>query len=364
VLVALSGGVDSSVALAMLSHLGCEVHAVTFKNFCYGEADTAAGGTRACCSLESIEAARHIAQSFGARHWVTDVTTAFQERVIEPFRREYSAGRTLNPCLACNAEVRFPHLVHLARQLGLARVATGHYARLAPEQAMSGELSLQRGLDSAKDQAYFLYRVDRSLWPEIVFPLGWYRKDEVRAAARTLGLSVAERPESQDVCFVPEADRAFLFTAEDEAAQPGDIVSNQGQILGRHRGLIHYTVGQRRGLGIAAAAPLYVLALDRERNCLVVGPERELAARRVTCDQVVATITDFPATGPPSGVKGNWIARIRHRHAGTSVASWSLAEGELVVTLAEPARAVAPGQSLVLYRDDLVLGGGRIRVAA
>jgi tRNA-specific 2-thiouridylase len=193
----------------------------------------------------------------------------------------------------------------------------------------------------------------------VVFPLGWYRKSDVRAAAAALGLPTASRHESQEICFVPGGDRSFLF-AEGGDAGPGAITDRTGRVLGEHRGLIHYTVGQRRGLGIAAAEPLYVLALDRERNRLVVGSEAELDVRRVRCDAFAAAVPDFPDAGPPADVEGSWVARIRYRHAGAPVAAWTRRDGALVVDLASPARGVAPGQSLVLYRDDLVLGGGRI----
>jgi tRNA-specific 2-thiouridylase len=358
VLVALSGGVDSSVALALLDHLGCEIHAVTFKNFCYGDEGDSAG--RSCCSLEAIEEARRVAERFGARHWVADVSEGFRSYVIDPFVAEYSDGRTPNPCLACNALVRFPALLQRAQQLDLERVATGHYARVEP---LVGGGCLRRGLDPEKDQAYFLYRLGRELLPRILFPLGWYRKSEVREAARILALPTADRRESQEVCFVPGGDRSFLFP-RDPGLETGEIVDREGKVLGEHGGLIHYTVGQRRGLGIAAPEALYVLALDQERNRLVVGPRRELAVRRVICDGFVAMVADFPGTGPPSGVEGPWLARIRYRHAGTPVAAWSREDGNLSVVLARPASGVAPGQSLVLYRDDLVLGGGRIVATA
>ena len=355
VLVALSGGVDSSVALALLHELGCELFAVTFKNFCYGE-DTASS-ERSCCSLEAIEDARRIAHRFRTKHWVTDVTALFQEKVIEPFVREYATGRTPNPCLSCNATVRFPELVRLADQLGLDLVATGHYARL---ERREGELRLLRGIDTEKDQAYFLYRIDRRLFPRMVFPLGWYRKEEVRRAARALSLPVASKHESQEICFVPTGDRSFLFDTL-TATTPGDIVDRRGEILGRHKGLVYYTVGQRRGLGIGGGEPFYVLDIEEERNRLVVGTERELAVQRITCDNFVAAIAEFPATIPVCDNGSVPVARIRHRHSGAAVASWQRTADRIVVELSEPVKGVAPGQSLVLYQAEQVLGGGRIR---
>lgn len=359
VLLALSGGVDSAVALAVLRHLGCEVTAVTFKNFCLGEAGPeGADGERSCCSLEAAEDARRVAASLGARHWVHDVASVFRAEVIAPFVAEYAAGRTPNPCLACNARVRFPELVRLADQLDLALVATGHYAR---REGGSGETCLRRGVDRDKDQSYFLYRLERSLLARALFPLGWATKAQVRDAARALGLPVAEKAESQEICFVPDDDRAPLF-AGGAAAVAGEIVDREGRVVGAHRGLAHYTVGQRRGLGVAAARPLYVLALDAARNRVIVGPEEALAVREVFCDDFVATSGPLPASGPPAGQA--CVARIRHRHAGVRVAAWRRVDARLEVTLEEPARGVAPGQALVLYEDDLVLGGGRIVGAA
>jgi len=256
VLLGVSGGVDSAVALAVLTELGCEVACVTFKNFCYGEDDRFTD--RSCCSLDAIDAARRLAARFGAAHWVADVEPAFRDAVITPFIAEYRSGRTPNPCLLCNGDVRFPELVRLADRQGCDVAATGHYARIAVE---AGQARLMRGLDPDKDQAYFLHRIDRGLFPRLVFPLGWSTKPEVRAAARVLGIPVADKPDSQEICFVPGDDRSFLF-AEGAGTVPGPIVDTAGRELGTHRGLVHYTVGQRRGLGVAAGAPLYVVALD------------------------------------------------------------------------------------------------------
>jgi len=354
VLLALSGGVDSALSLAVLRALGCEVLAVTFKNFCYGDREDIGG--KACCSLEAIADARDLARRFGSRHWVHDVSARFQQLVIDPFVREYAAARTPNPCLACNGGVRFPALVGLADQQGCQLVATGHYARTAP--AAGGGHDLLRGRDPDKDQSYFLAQVPRRIWPRVVFPVGWFTKAEVRAAARALDLPVAEKTESQEICFVPDGDRSFLFGGE-HAGRPGPIVDREGRTLGEHRGLEHYTVGQRRGLGVAHPEPLYVLALDRERNRLVVGPRAELATWRLVCDRFQAAVADLPDAGPGGG-PGPWVARVRHRHAGARVARWRRHGDRLVVDLAEPVHGAAPGQGLALYENERVLGAGRL----
>lgn len=350
VLLGLSGGVDSAVSLAVLQALGCEVQCVTFKNFCYSDGEIELT-EKSCCSLEAIDDARRLARRRGAQHWVRDVAEPFRLSVIDPFVQEYTAARTPNPCLNCNSDVRFPELVRLADRQGCAFAATGHYARIAHQD---GEARLLAGLDPAKDQSYFLHRIGRELFPRLVFPLGWWTKTEVRRAARELGLSVADKRDSQEICFIPDDDRTFLFA---DPEQPGEVVNRQGEVLGRHRGLMHYTVGQRKGLGIAADRPLYVLALDKERNRVVLGYREELQVTRIEADRFLAAIADFPTQG---AADGDLLARIRHRHGGTPVAGWTRQGDQLTVTLAEPVEGAAPGQGLVLYQGATVLGGGRI----
>jgi tRNA-specific 2-thiouridylase len=354
VILGLSGGVDSAVTLALLRDLGCDVQCVTFKNFCYGDAAEDLG-ERSCCSLEAIAEARRLAARYDAPHWVGDVSAAFRTAVIEPFVAEYRAARTPNPCLLCNGEVRFPELVRLADRQGCELVATGHYARVDP----GGDAArLLRGIDPDKDQSYFLHRVDRRLLARVVFPLGWFTKTQVRAAAAELGLRAATKPDSQEICFVPDDDRTFLFAGED-APVPGEIVDRAGRVLGSHRGLVHYTVGQRRGLQVAAAEPLYVVKLEAETNRLVVGGRRELACGRLAADRFRAAVGDLPAAGATYGGE-RVTARIRHRHAGVPVARWRRDGARIAVELAEPVTGAAPGQGLVLFAGDLVLGGGRL----
>ncbi|MCB1181796.1 tRNA 2-thiouridine(34) synthase MnmA [bacterium] len=358
VLLGISGGVDSAVSLAVLRELGCDVQCVTFKNFCYGDA-SADLTDKSCCSLEAIDDARRLAARFDAPHWVGDVERPFREAVIDPFIADYARAETPNPCLDCNGTVRFPELVRLAARQGCAFAATGHYARIA---AVDGTMRLLRGVDPAKDQSYFLHRIDPELFPRLVFPLGWADKTQVRAAAAALGLPVATKRDSQEICFVPDGDRSFLFAehADGPATRPGDIVDRSGRVLGRHRGLIHYTVGQRKGLGVAAPEPLYVLELDLAGGRLVVGAREETLRTRVVATGWQAAGPQLPAQGEVAAGDEPVVARIRHRHGGARVAAWRLAAGRLELDLAEPVDAPAPGQACVLYRGDVVLGGGRI----
>ncbi|MBU2502815.1 tRNA 2-thiouridine(34) synthase MnmA [bacterium] len=367
VLLGISGGVDSAVTLALLASLGCEVQCVTFKNVCFAEGDDPPG--TACCSLDAIEDARAQARTWGASHWVRNIEEPFTAGVIQPFLLEYAAGRTPNPCLQCNSDIRFPELVRLARRQGCSFAATGHYARI--ERSGDGPARLLRGLDPQKDQSYFLHRLDPGLLGGLVFPLGWYTKPQVRAAAAELGIAVAEKPDSVEICFVPDGDRTAVFAdmtaAGEPATEPGDIVDAEGRVLGRHRGLIHYTVGQRKGLGIAAPNPLYVVALDLAGRRLIVGEKADLAVTSLEGDRFHALVEDLPSrweAGQP--LPASWkepaevVLRIRHRHAGAAVRSWTLDGDRLAVELARPAEGAAPGQGMVLYAGDLVLGGARI----
>ena len=358
VLLGISGGVDSAVTLALLKALECEVQCVTFKNFCYSE-DQVELTEKSCCSLEAIDDARRLAFSFDAPHWVGNVEEPFQAQVIDPFITEFMKAETPNPCLACNSVVRFPELVRLADRQGCAFAATGHYARIGGE---GDAARLMRGLDDGKDQSYFLHRISPQLFPRLVFPLGWYVKPQVREAARQLGLNVAEKRDSQEICFVPDGDRGFLFADQTDApaTRPGNIVDRQGKVLGRHRGLVHYTVGQRKGLGVAAADPLYVFKLDLERQELVVGSKADLRQGHLLAVDFQAAVPDFPDQWTDSGDEEPVVVRIRHRHPGARVHGWQLVDGDIRLTMTDFIDGPTPGQACVLYRGDVVLGGGRI----
>jgi tRNA-specific 2-thiouridylase len=363
VLLGISGGVDSAVTLAMLKALECEVQCVTFKNFCYSEGDDDSS-EKSCCSLEAIDDARRLAYSFDSPHWVGDVEKPFRQQVIDPFIKDYVKATTPNPCLACNADVRFPELVRLAERQGCGFAATGHYARI---ETAGNDAQLLCGVDPGKDQSYFLHRIEPRLFPRLSFPLGWYNKTQVRWAAAELGLQVAKKRDSQELCFVPDGDRGFLFSdqAGTPATQAGNIINRQGEVLGRHRGLIHYTVGQRKGLGVAAAEPLYVLELDLKRSALIVGVKADVWRDDIVAENFQTAVADFPSewsreVSGPTDPDDNVILRIRHGHAGARVLSWQMRNDRIQVKLADEVDAPAPGQACVIYRGDVVLGGGRM----
>ncbi|HNW35760.1 MAG TPA: tRNA 2-thiouridine(34) synthase MnmA, partial [Candidatus Ozemobacteraceae bacterium] len=285
VLVALSGGVDSSVTAALLKEAGHEVFSATLKTFCYAERG---GGAKACCGLEGLAAARSAAAALGIPHTVFDVSQAFERDVIDDFTDEYAAGRTPNPCVRCNATVKIPWLLGKARSLGCTAIATGHYARI--ETVPEGGEGLFRGLDSAKDQAYFLWELPRDVLPHLRLPLGGMTKPQVRELARRFGLSNAEKPESQEICFVPDGDYvAFLrerLPAGHPGFQSGPIVDTAGNRLGTHTGYLGYTIGQRKGLGGGHGKRLFVTAIRPESRTVVVGEAEDIEGRTLRIDRV------------------------------------------------------------------------------
>ncbi len=346
VVVAMSGGVDSSVAAALLVEQGCEVIGVTMH---------LAGDASRCCSLDDADDARRVAERLGIRHYVANYTAEFRSEVIEPFADAYLAGRTPIPCVACNRRFKFRHLLRRARALGAEAVATGHYARIDRDPA-TGLRRLRRAVDEDKDQTYFLFDLDQDQLERVRFPLGGLRKGEVREEARRIGLATAEKPESQEICFVPDGDYAAAVAEIRPDALPGegDVVDEAGRVLGRHGGVHRFTIGQRRGLGIAADRRLFVTALDAPANRVVVGGADALLARAALLEGV----TWIAGDPPPDPIRVS--LRIRHRHEG-AVARLELAPGGAArAHFDEPARAVAPGQAAVFYDGDVVLGGAWI----
>jgi tRNA-specific 2-thiouridylase len=344
VVVAMSGGVDSSVAAALLVEQGYEVVGVMMRLWAEGE--------NRCCAPQAVEDARRVAAKLDIPFYLVNYETEFKACVVDYFVAEYSRGRTPNPCLACNRHIRFGRLLGHAGVLGAASLATGHYARI---DEVGSHLRLRMGIDAGKDQSYVLYMLGQAELRRVLFPVGAYVKSEVRELARRWDLPVADKDESMELCFITDDDyRRFLRERAPEAVRPGPILSTEGQEIGQHQGLPFYTVGQRRGLGIAAPEALYVIRLDVARNALVVGPERELGRQRLIADRV-----SYVSGKPPGGPVGVQ-AKIRYK-ATLADATWTPLDGSRAsVEFDTPLRDITPGQAVVAYQGDVVLGGGTI----
>ncbi|MEQ8329021.1 MAG: tRNA 2-thiouridine(34) synthase MnmA [Longimicrobiales bacterium] len=353
VLVAMSGGVDSSVAAALLVDAGHEVVGVTMKTFCYSGVEDHG---KTCCGLDGIADARRVAVALGMPHYVFDVEEDFTRDVIDDFVSEYARGRTPNPCVRCNSNTKFRDLLARGRELGCDRIATGHYVRMrhGPDRS-----DLLRGRDARKDQSYFLWGLPPSLLPRLLFPVGDLTKDEVRAQARALELVTAEKPESQEICFVPSGDYRDLLQKRlgpvHPALEPGPLVDSDGREVGRHDGYAGFTVGQRKGLGGGFDAPMYVLAIHADTRTVVVGSRDELYAERVEVGEVNWLSEDVP--GPGREV----LVQLRYRAPAVPAVVRSDGEdGTLALQLRQEVAAVTPGQSAVVFDGERVLGGGRI----
>lgn len=350
VVVAMSGGVDSSVAAALLRDGGYEVIGMTMA--LSREEDDAPDSPGCSWQTNPAEDARRVAKALGISHETVDFSVLFRDRVISDFLSEYAGGRTPNPCIVCNRELKFGALWQRAQEIGASHIATGHYVRVMRE---GNHAFLRKGSDSEKDQSYMLYRVRKEVLPHILMPLGEYRKDDVRKMAEAYGLPVAHKPESQEICFVPKDDyRAYLREKRPECLKRGDIVDTSGHILGHHSGACLYTVGQRRGLGIAAAHPLYVLRIDAEKNRVIVGKSEEVYANGLTAFHMNWHIPE--GTGMPERV----MAKIRYGKREAEARIHPLPGGRYRVEFSSPQRAVAPGQSVVFYDGDILIGGGII----
>jgi tRNA-uridine 2-sulfurtransferase len=347
----MSGGVDSSVAAALVAASGVETVGVSMQ--LYDQRDGAAGqGFGSCCTLDDLSDARRVAATIDIPHYVMNFERQFEEQVVANFVREYVSGRTPLPCVHCNSDLKFATLLARARALGADHVATGHYARVQRDE-MTGCYRLLRGLDRSKDQSYFLFSLDQAQLSRARFPVGAMTKAEVRAHARRLALPVAEKPDSQEICFVPDHDYAS-FVAKRATVARGVITNQDGRVLGLHDGIHRYTVGQRKGLRLSASEPLYVLALDPAEQTVVVGPRTALDRTTLTASGV-RWIAGAPPNGPvPATVQ------IRHRHAPAAAVVHALPGDRAHVRFDEPQRAVSPGQAAVFYADDEVMGGGWI----
>lgn len=359
----MSGGVDSSVTAALLKKEGYDVIGVTMQVWSHQPEAEETGRFGGCCSLQAVEDARRVAEIIGIPHYVLNFRQVFKEKVIDYFCQEYQAGRTPNPCIRCNQLIKFSHLLSKAREFEADFIATGHYARIEFDSKRQRYL-LKRGIDQEKDQSYVLYTLTQEQLPRILFPLGQLHKAETRQLAKELNLPVAEKTESQDICFIPDNDCArFLKDYLPDSFKPGPIVDSGGNVIGTHRGILFYTVGQRKGLGInqplgekKPMKPYYVIKIDKKANTIIAGSEEELYSSSLIAEKV--NWIPFPELKGPIEA----TAKIRYKAEEAAVfvsphpaeASWA------VVRFAKPQKAITPGQSVVFYQGELVLGGSII----
>lgn len=349
VMVAMSGGVDSSVTAALLKEKGYDVTGVTIKLWpAYINPPEDTGG---CCSLAAVEDARRVAQLLDIPYYVLNMQKEFQETVIDKFSQEYMLGRTPNPCIECNRSIKFGRLLEKAVQLGMDYVATGHYARIVQE---GGFYRLLRGRDRDKDQSYALYSLTQGMLAKTLLPVGGFHKDEIRQRARLHRLPIANKPDSQEICFIPDNNyKEFLTNHAGATNTPGDIVDIQGRVLGTHTGIFNYTIGQRKGLGLVSEQPMYVVDINPEINTVTVGNNREVYSREFT-------VSDFNwISGAPPASQFSADVAIRY-NSNAHPAQVSVEPPGVVVRYSEPQRAITPGQSAVIYSGDEVLGGGII----
>ncbi|MBM3519767.1 MAG: tRNA 2-thiouridine(34) synthase MnmA [Alphaproteobacteria bacterium] len=356
IVCAMSGGVDSSVVAALLKLAGYETVGITLQLYDYGAATRRTG---ACCAGQDIHDARRVAASLGIPHYVLDFETRFRETVISEFAASYLRGETPVPCITCNRTVKFADLLARAKELGAAALATGHYIESRPGSGAPARRDLFTPTDMARDQSYFLFATTREQADYLRFPLASLTKAETRRIAARLGLAVAEKPDSQDICFVPEGRYAdVILKLHPEAAEAGDIVHVDGRVLGRHGGIVHFTVGQRRGLGVAEGEPLYVVALERDSRRVIVGPRQALLRH----DIALADLNWLGGDGPAPSSRPVY-AKIRSSRPAVP-AELRIGEGRAMVTIAEGEFGVSPGQACVLYDGPgsgaQLLGGGFI----
>lgn len=361
IVVAMSGGVDSSVVAGLLAREGYDVVGMTLQLYDHGEAIHRKG---ACCAGQDIHDARRVAETLGIPHYVLDYEDRFREQVINPFMDSYIAGETPIPCVACNQTVKFADLLSTAKELGAAALATGHYIRSALADPETGRRALYRPRDHARDQSYFLFATTQEQVDYLRFPLGGLPKAETREIARDLGLVVAEKSDSQDICFVPQGRYSDIINKlQPEAATPGEIRHIDGRVLGTHAGIINYTIGQRRGIGVATGEPIYVVHLDAENARVIVGPKEALDTRRLTLRDV-NWLGDGAVTELPKGGTELFVKVRSTRPPVDAVLYPPDVDGQITVDLVGGEAGIAPGQACVFYEDDTedtrVLGGGFI----
>ena len=350
IVVAMSGGVDSSVAAALLARQGHEVIGLSMQLYDQTDGQRQFGS---CCTLDDLHDARRVAARIGIPHYIVNFEEKFNETVVSDFFREYAAGRTPIPCVHCNGDLKFATLVERAAGFGAERVATGHYARVDGDEA-TGRYRLLRGVDAAKDQSYFLFTLTQAQLARALFPLGDLDKTRVRAHARDLDLAVADKPDSHEICFVPNGDHATFLQEHGIRQSRGVIRDVDGRSVGEHDGVHRFTVGQRKGLGLSSSIPLYVVRIDAGTNAVTVGPRGALEKRELSASGV-NWIAGAP---PPSGTR--ITAQIRHRHKEAAATIQPRGADAVTVMFDEPQTAIAPGQALVMYSADEVVGGGWI----
>ena len=354
VVVAMSGGVDSSVAAALLKEEGYQVIGMTMQIWPRDGQKNGGNEFGGCCGLGAVEDARRVAFKLGILHYVMNFREIFAQTVITDFYQEYSLGRTPNPCIKCNQHIKFGALLQRARELGADFMATGHHARIERDKAATTHF-LKKGVDQNKDQSYFLYSLNQEQLSHTLLPIGNFSKENIRNIARESGLAIANKPESQEICFIPDDDYArFLKDYIPEAAKPGPILDEQGNILGNHRGILHYTIGQRKGLGISTKEPSYVLAIEPERKAIVVGSKKAAYGNELIASNlnwIAITKLEKPLLAR---------AKIRYRHQEVEAEVTPMDEDKVYVKFKEPQLAIAPGQAIVFYDGDTVIGGGTI----
>jgi tRNA-specific 2-thiouridylase len=351
VIVGMSGGVDSSAAAALLVEQGYDVVGITLKLWpqdCVNRAEDK------CCGPQAVTDARAVSHTLDIPYYLVDDAEEFHQQVIRYFAEEYKAGRTPNPCVMCNEKLKFGTLISRARKLGAEKIATGHFARVERD-ATSGRFLLKRGRDPRKDQSYFLFSLKQEQLARVIFPLGELTKQDTREKARECQLKTAEKEESMEICFVPDKDYGkFLQQANLVQKHRGEIVDVHGRVLGQHDGIEFYTIGQRKGLGLAAARPLYVVDLDAKNNRVIVGDESMLDR----AEFMVERCNWIPFDEPPASFEAT--TKIRYNHPGAMATITPLPHGSARVRLHTPQRAITPGQACVFYQDDRVVGGGWI----
>ncbi len=353
VMVAMSGGVDSSAAAVLLQEQGYVLKGATLKLFSNEDIGLEAA-SRTCCSLSDVEDAKSVAYKLGFDHYVFNFGEQFQENVISRFTEGYLRGETPNPCIDCNRFIKFDKMLERALLLDMDYIATGHYARVVQDEE-TGRMLLCKAVDKSKDQSYVLYALTQEQLKHLLLPLGGLTKTEVRRIAEARGLMNARKPDSQDICFVPDGDyAAFLETVMGVSSPPGDFMDSSGKVLGRHRGLIRYTTGQRRGLGISAARPKYVIGKDLECNTVLVGDEEELYSTRARVEQVNLISIERLEAPMKAAVK------TRYSHREEEATLYPLEDGGIELVFERPQRAITPGQAAVFYDGDIVIGGGTI----